>query len=108
MSFHFAAARTPASSHVARVLVRKAPCVAANDNVGPNGTTRLDQQDLLLKAALRHFAQHGISAAHEARKHAERAFFSGDRPSYDWWLGICRTLDRRTAEAVVCRERSEG
>ena len=51
----------------------------------------------LLHAALRHFAEHGLGAAREARAQAEAAFFAGDRQAYDWWLGITRTLDRRLA-----------
>jgi hypothetical protein len=51
----------------------------------------------MLHAALRHFAAHGLGAAREARRQAESAFFAGDRQTYDWWLGVCRTLDRRLA-----------
>jgi hypothetical protein len=46
---------------------------------------------------LRHFGQHGLRAAEVARKHAEAAFFANDRLAYDWWLAICRTLDKRLA-----------
>lgn len=53
--------------------------------------------DQMLRAALRHFAEHGLGAAREARAQAESAFFNGDRQAYDWWLGITRTLDRRLA-----------
>ncbi|OBX20514.1 hypothetical protein A9995_02045 [Erythrobacter sp. QSSC1-22B] len=99
MSFHFAAARSVAHSPIARALARKALGRAANDN--PCGeadpTEALGGQDLLLKAALRHFGEHGLGAAREARKHAERAFFTGDSQSYRWWLGVCRALDRRLA-----------
>lgn len=70
------------------------PGAAANDNGG------LPENDLLLNAALRHFAKHGISAAHAARAQAEAAFFAGDRAGYDWWLAICRTLDRRMAARI--------
>lgn len=55
----------------------------------------------MLHAALRHFAEHGLGAAREARRQAETAFFAGDRASYDWWLSICRTLDRRMAEELA-------
>ncbi len=91
MTVHFAAARTGASSPVARILGRRRFLSAANDNCGQNG------DDQLLRASLRHFAEHGLRAAEEARKHAEQAFFAGDRESYQWWLGICRMLDRRMA-----------
>ena len=51
----------------------------------------------MLRAALRHFADHGLGAARAAREQAEQAFFAGDRQSYDWWLGVTRALDRRLA-----------
>ena len=41
--------------------------------------------------------QQDRGAAREARKQAERAFFSGDGQGYRWWLGVCRALDRRLA-----------
>ncbi|WP_427969063.1 hypothetical protein [Altererythrobacter sp.] len=73
---------------------KRAVARAANDN-GEHGTS-----DLMLNAALRHFAEHGLGAARAAREKAEAAFFAGDRESYDWWLGVCRTLDRRLAASV--------
>jgi hypothetical protein len=86
---------TAASS---RTRIRLSPAQAraaiarpSNDN-GP-----FDVQDAMLHAALRQFAKHGIGAAEHARVQAERAFFKGDRETYQWWLGICRTLDRRLA-----------
>lgn len=71
----------------------------ANDNGAPGGEAfdKRASSDQMLRAALRHFAQHGIGAAREARAQAEKAFFAGDRQAYDWWLGITRTLDRRLA-----------
>jgi hypothetical protein len=62
-----------------------------------------DAHDQVLRAALRHFAQHGLSAAKTARAQAEAAFFAGDRQAYDWWLGITRTLDRRLAREAERR-----
>ncbi|WP_374405152.1 hypothetical protein [Pelagerythrobacter sp.] len=99
MTVHFAASRLNADSPIARVLRRRAPATAANDNCHERA------DDRLLHAALRHFAQYGIGAAHEARGQAERAFFAGDRERYDWWLGICRTLDARLARSI---EQAEG
>ena len=90
MTLRFAAARSTAASPLARALSRRAPGHAANDN----GT---DTNDHLLHAALRHFAEHGLGAARDAHRRAERAFFVGDRESYRWWLGVCRTLDKRLA-----------
>ncbi len=56
--------------------------------------------EALLRAALRHFAEHGLAAAGHARRKAEAAWFAGDRDAYRWWLGICRTLDRRLARQL--------
>lgn len=95
MTIRFAAANPAYNPFVARVLEAPVRFQAANDNV--IGIC----SDQLLKAALRHFARHGLGAAEEARALAEGAFFSGDRETYDWWLSICRTLDRRMAEAVA-------
>lgn len=101
MTVHFAAARTPSRSSIARALVRRPLSAPANDNRDP---VTQAAEDKLLHAALRHFAAHGLAAAAEARTQAETAFFAGDRQSYDWWLGICRTLDRRMAEEMVRRQ----
>lgn len=94
MTVHFAAARSPLAKLVnparrSRIIGR-----AANDNGEP--ATQL-RSNLELRAALKHFAQHGLGAAAVARKNAEQAFFRGDRGTYLHWLGICRALDRRMA-----------
>lgn len=96
MTVHFAAARSTARSPLARALARKAHGRAANDNGRPH-----EADDAMLHAALRHFAAHGLGAARAARKQAEAAFFAGDRQAYTWWLGVCRTLDRRLAAQLV-------
>lgn len=103
MTLHFAAARSAARSPIARALSRRAIARAANDNGDPAEQSGSDQ---MLHAALRHFAEHGLGAAQEARKQAEKAFFAGDRPTYDRWVGICRTLDRRMAEELVRRQKA--
>ena len=99
MSIHFAAAlltgRAPACAPVAKALVTRARERVANDNA--DFSDQSEQNSLMLRAALRHFAQHGLGAARVARAQAEKAFFEGDRQTYDWWLGITRTLDRRLA-----------
>jgi hypothetical protein len=95
MTVRFAATHPAVGSPLARVLARGAALTAANDNRALAGA-----EDLMLHAALRHFAAHGLGAAREARKQAEKAFFAGDRPSYDWWLGVCRTLDRQLAAQI--------
>ncbi|MEM7781482.1 MAG: hypothetical protein AAF697_13930 [Pseudomonadota bacterium] len=108
MPIHFAAANAPghapACSPIAKALVARAMERVANDNelaqtdlLQGNAGRLTQSSDQVLRAALRHFAQHGLGAAREARAQAEQAFFDGDRQAYDWWLGITRTLDRRLA-----------
>jgi hypothetical protein len=48
-------------------------------------------------------SEHGLRAAREASDRAEHAFRNGDRTSCDWWLGICRMLDRRLATDLAHR-----
>ena len=95
MSIRFAApnspGRSPACLPIARAMVLRAAGRAANDN-GDAAPT-----DHMLRAALRHFAEHGLGAARAAREQAEQAFFANDRQGYEWWMGITRTLDRRLA-----------
>jgi hypothetical protein len=74
--------------------IRTGLAPAANDN-----QTELSR-DGLLRAALRHFAEHGLGAAEQAQRNAEEAFFAGNRKEYRHWLDICRALDRRMADAV--------
>jgi hypothetical protein len=91
----------------AQLLSRQAPrelaVHAANDNDlaklgrGTLGREKMTPPEHLLRAALVHFAEHGLGAARAARKQAERAFFAGDRHGYDHWIAITRTLDRRLA-----------
>jgi hypothetical protein len=95
MTIHFAAARPAISRIVAGHGAGNLLAKAANDN----GEEALNAT--LLRAALKHFARYGIGAAQQASKEAERAFFAGDRDGYDWWLAICRTLDRRTAGTLT-------
>lgn len=94
MSIRFAAAINPASSRLLVASAQDWGCEAANDNCPLPG------QDLLLNAALRHFAEHGLAAATHAQRQAEKAFFAADHKAYQWWLGICRTLDRRLARQL--------
>ncbi|MEP0391354.1 MAG: hypothetical protein ABJ205_13745 [Erythrobacter sp.] len=102
MSIHFAAAKSantaPARSRDARNLVLRAQKRVANDNA--DFSERSQSNDLVMRAALRHFAAHGMGAAKVARAQAETAFFKGDRDTYDWWVDITRTLDRRLAANV--------
>ncbi len=95
MTINFSAAANsnglPLSRRPARIRIGQ----PANDN--PMAT----QDREMLNAALRHFAEHGIAAARQARRQAEDAFFAGDREAYRWWLGICRTLDSRMAAKLA-------
>jgi hypothetical protein len=102
MSIRFAAARFGTNSVRQMVGASHAPRIAANDNARRGG------DDKMLRAALKHFAAHGLGAAEVARVHAENAFFAGDSSQYRWWLGICRTLDRRMADAVAARRGAAG
>lgn len=65
-----------------------------NDNRGK----RVAQSHL--HAALRHFAEHGLAAADHARQQAVAAADAGDRQTFEWWLEICRALDRRMASGI--------
>jgi hypothetical protein len=95
MPVHFAAACSNQYSRIRRLRAMRLPLNAANDNGNGVGGERL------LKAALRHFAEHGLSAAERARDNAEAAFFAGDREQYRWWMAICTALDRRMSSAVA-------
>lgn len=66
----------------------------ANDNRGKS------VNNVHLRAALRHFAQHGLAAADHARQQAISAADAGDRQTFEWWLEICRALDRRMAHGI--------
>lgn len=94
MTIRFAAARR-GDGFVRRALAGAGSLAAANDNGRGTG------EDAMLRAALRHFAAHGLGAAEAARARAERAFFAGDDGQYRHWLGICRMLDRRMADAAL-------
>jgi hypothetical protein len=97
MTIRFAAAEYLGDSWFRRIQGITVSLEAANDNV--DGIAN----DKMLRAALRHFAAHGLGAAEAARTNAEHAFYAGDRAEYRWWLGICHVLDRRMAEAVRFR-----
>jgi hypothetical protein len=96
MTIHFAAAiHNAGSRRLSRSQARATLAFPANDN------DFAAESDKMLHAALRQFARHGIGAAAHARGQAERAFFMGDRDTYQWWLGICRALDRRLAANLI-------
>jgi hypothetical protein len=96
MTIRFAAAHSGESTAIVRALTATVTIpAAANDNAQDF------PRDILLRAALKHFAQYGLGAAEQAHRNAEAAFFAGNRDEYRHWLGICRALDRRMADAVV-------
>jgi hypothetical protein len=96
MTIRFAAAHSGESTVIIRAFMGTAVVrTAANDNAADF------PRDILLRAALKHFAEYGLGAAQQAHRNAEAAFFAGRRDEYRHWLEICRALDRRMAEAVV-------
>jgi hypothetical protein len=95
MSIRFAAPPQALRVRLSGSRARAAAAPAGNDNLAAHS------DDALLHASLRHFAEHGMGAAAQARRRAEAAFFAGDRDGYRWWLGICRTLDRRLAQEMA-------
>ncbi len=71
----------------------------ANDN----GLDAANDDALLLEFALRHFAENGLCAARRASDEALSAHAAGDGDGFDWWLSVCRMLDRRMADAVAAK-----
>lgn len=102
MTIRFAAPPTALTPRMSARRIRESCGLPANDNGEPHAS------DAMLHAALRHFAEHGLAAAHRARKQAEAAFFANDRQGYLWWLEICRALDRRMAAEVDFRDAGGG
>lgn len=94
MTIRFAAPPSALAPRMDARQARAASGVAVNDNGGSGAT------DAVLDAALRHFAEHGLAAAQLARRQAEAALLAADRPDYQWWLGICRALDRTMAREL--------
>ena len=101
MTLRFAAARRSTASPLARALVRKALAQPVNDNAEPaTGRAEIDPE---LRAALLHFAAHGLGAARSAKAEAELAHAAGDDTRYRYWLGVCHMLDRRMAGHLARR-----
>ncbi len=94
MSIRFAAPRHAIRNHMENPAAQAACLRAANDN------GHRYHGDATIHAALRHFAEHGLAAARHARTQAEAARLAGDDQGYDWWLEICRALDRRMAREL--------
>jgi hypothetical protein len=95
MTIHFAAARNSKFISSPHIAARAAFSMAANDNALDDGG------ELLINVALRYFAEHGLSAARQARDEAKAAFFAGDREAYDRWMSICRALDKCVARQLA-------
>ena len=100
MALRFAAARCSTRSPIARALANRAVARAANDNGVPPPANDIDDT---MRAALRHFAGHGMASALIAARRAENAHKDGDETAHRWWLGICATLDRALAMRVERR-----
>jgi len=104
MTIHFAAAEGNLRPRLSAAQARAAVSHAANDNRREfplNLAPANSESEAILNAALRQFAAHGIGAAAHARAQAEHAFFAGERETYQWWLAVCRTLDRRMAVGLA-------
>ena len=99
MTIHFALAQGRIRPRLSPAGARAALVRPANDNYATGFDASAERE--VLHAALRQFARHGIGAADHARAQAEKAFFAGERETYRWWLGVCRTLDRRMASALA-------
>lgn len=98
MSIRFAAPKHAIRNRMECVEAQAVSLLAANDN--GTSVTHAAVGNSTLHAALRHFAQHGLAAACHARACAEQARLAGDELAYDWWLEICRALDRRMARDI--------
>ena len=94
MPIRFAASLKRTSCRMPRAHARAMRFQPANDNRGKRVASTH------LHAALRHFAEHGLAAADHARQQALAAADAGDRHSFEWWLEICRALDRRMASRI--------
>ncbi|GGD90709.1 hypothetical protein GCM10011515_07980 [Tsuneonella deserti] len=84
--------RSQQRSAAARTFQRpNSPPVPVNDDL-----PSVDR-DIVLHAALHHFARHGLGAAHAALIEAEKALAAGDLRVAHHWQHICSTFDRRLA-----------
>ena len=103
MTIRFAPARAGFGNPVARHLGAQRIPAAANDSL-PTRAGRANEA--VIYEALRHFGQHGLAAAKEARANAMRAHSQGDGEGFDYWLAICRQFDKRMARA--CMEQTKS
>jgi len=102
MPIHFAGSRRPATSVLARSFSRPSWVFAHNDNGvqdSDDAAANAAQVDSpLLRAALEHFAAHGLAAAGTALDLAEAAGAAGDTAGQHHWTAVGRMLDRRLAQ----------
>lgn len=103
MTIRFAAS---SKRHCPVIAIRFSPPIlpfAANDNgLAPTSDRGFTPaSDRMIHEALRHFARHGLRAAASARENALIAQAANDSEGFDWWVSICRTLDRRMAESLL-------
>lgn len=123
MTIRFAAAWGGKSPAIVRALCPSASLSAANDNhretlrrvvaacAAPGerkSSSKVAGDHRLLAEALRHFARHGISAAACAGANAEAAHAADDEEGCQWWIAICRQLDRRMADSFARRLARRG
>ena len=94
MPIRFAASLKRTSCRMRREQARALRFRPANDNRGKEVARPH------LHAALRLFARHGMAAADHARQQALAAAEADDRQGFEWWLEICRALDRRMASNI--------
>ena len=95
MPAKFAAIRVAGPNPVGRIGVPHGAVSAANDDACGS------PDDERLRAALLHFAAHGLGAAQNAFDRAEHAIAVGDRGGAAKWADICRLLDKRLAAGLV-------
>lgn len=100
MSIRFAAARSRPVSDVVFAPPAGSLPLPANDHDPLPQRRWSTPHERVLREALRHFAEHGIAAAARARDNARAAHRRGETGACARWLEICRTLDRRMAEAA--------
>lgn len=94
MTVRFASARCAARSPLARVLSRGEIGAAANDSAGQEARKIMSDTT---KAALRHFAEHGLRAVPVALTNATLAASAAHEEDYLHWLGIAHELDAGAA-----------
>lgn len=91
MTIHFSAAANCARTRISFARGTRLPLRACNDNAVPA------DPDLMMRAALHHFAAHGLGAARVAAERATGSWKAGKERETRQWLAICRMFDRPLA-----------